>query len=173
MAAKMDVITFTATGHVMAADVRQDTGGGSPDAATLVGTGLLLRDPFTGDTRITLPPDRLSVTSIDLREDVLMTAQRFAIVDGLPEVPAGNGLPAVALAGGQVRVTLPGGDLAADDLETWVYIDGGVQPVVQQVGIAKAANSGAEPLSLTAGNYRALVLVPGYLMAIQDVVAAP
>ncbi len=172
MAAKMDVITFNATGHVMAAAVRQDTGGGSPSAAALVGTGLLLRDPATGDTRIALPPERLLVTSIDLREDVLMTARRFALVNDLPEVPPGQlGAAAVALAGGKVTVTVP--VAATSDLGAWVYIDGGVQPVVQQVTILKTATSGAEPLSLAAGNYRALVLVPGYEAKIQDVVATP
>ncbi len=114
--------------------------------------------PPTGDTRIALPPERLLVTSIDLREDVLMTARRFALVNDLPEVPPGQlGAAAVALAGGKVTVTVP--VAATSDLEAWVYIDGGVQPVVQQVTIAKTAASGAEPLSLAAGNYRALVLV--------------
>lgn len=172
MAGKMDLITFAATGHVLAAAVRQDTSGAQPDAAALVGDGLLLRDPASGDIRVTLPPVYLAVQSADLREDVLLTARRFQMMDNLPEVaPATLGAAPVTLTANKVTVTLPAN--AQSDLAAWVYIDGGAQPVVQQVQIPSGSPSNFETLSLPAGSYHALVLVPGYEPALLDVVATP
>ena len=168
MAAKMDLLVAPSTGHILAAALRNNTAGPTPDAAALVGAGLLLRDPENGDTLITLPPEHLAVQSVDLRDDVLLTARNFELVDNLPELK--NELVATALALDGTNITVTVDDPAPEGgTIVWVYIEGGVQPIVQKVEIAKTLTTASEPLALPPGDYRALVLPPGYRLEIVEI----
>ena len=88
MVEKMDLIVAGPDRHVLAAAVRYNKAGGEPTVIDLVGDGLRLRDVKTGDTVVTVPADQLSVVQADLRDDVLLTARNFALVDNLPEESA-------------------------------------------------------------------------------------
>jgi hypothetical protein len=97
---------------------------------------------------------------VDLRDDVLLVARNFVLVDGLPEEgdePAAN---PVSLNGANITVSIPvtapeGGAMV------WVYIEGPPQPIVHRVQVPELTLTGSEPLPLPAGDYRALALAPG------------
>jgi hypothetical protein len=165
----MDLVVFGATGHVLAAAARQQTNG-APDISDFVGDGLWLRDPETGHTRMVVSPDLLSVASVDRRDDVLLTARFFAVVDGLPEQLAELGATPVQLDGATVQVTIP--SAAPEDLDVWILIDGtpGPTPVMKKVQIEEGqTSSDAEDLALQSGEYTVLVLAPGYRTKVVDV----
>lgn len=166
MATTMDLITFAQSEHILAAFTRQDSSGPQPDAADLVGDGLLLRDPVSGDTLVTLPADQLAVKTVDLREDVLLTARRFSLRDNLPEQDPQPGPNPVQLDGMLVTVVSP--NPAPRDLEAWVYIEGsaGLEPILHKVEIAETTLQGSENLMLPPGDYRVLALLPGYQPAL-------
>ena len=54
MAAKMDLIVAGPANHVLAVAVRQDSSVSLADATALVGEGLPIFDPATGDTIVTV-----------------------------------------------------------------------------------------------------------------------
>lgn len=160
MPAKMDLVITAVTKHVLAAALRGDTTGPAPDVASLVGAGLVIRDPVTGNTRLTVGPEQLAVQSVDVRDDVLLTANQFLLADNLPELGTKAAAPPLDLTGTEIKVHVL--DAAPDQgTNVWVYIEGGPQPIVQQVLIAKGLKDGSEPLLLAAATYRALVLAPG------------
>jgi hypothetical protein len=160
MAAKMDVLIVPSTGHILAAATRGDANGPAPDAAALVGSGLLFRDPVTGATQLTLPAQHLAVQSIDERDDVLLSARRFVLVGDLPELGDTPAAAPLTLSGSTIGVGIPTAAAQGGEI-VWVYIEGGPQPIVQRVEVAQAATTGIEPLLLPPGTYRALVLAPG------------
>ena len=167
MASKMDLILAGPAGHILAAGTRQDLKGPQPDAAALVGDGLRIRDPVSGETRLSVVAAQLSVSTIDLREDVVMMAPRFILVDGLPEEGANPAATPAAFNGTTVTVNLPVAD-PNNETTVWVYVDGGPQPIVQKVQVAKGLTTKAEPLVLASGDYTALVLTPGCRAAIVE-----
>jgi len=170
MAATMDLIVFLQTGHVLAGAVRNQTGGAAPAASDLAGSdGLWLRNPSTGARQLVVGSDLLTLASAPLREDVLVTARHFQVVDGLPEAKPELTGAGVALNGTTVTVTLPAA--ATANLESWVVVDTPTGAVVQKVEIASAAVNGVENLALPNGSYQVLVLVPGYrLRVVQEAV---
>jgi hypothetical protein len=165
----MDLLIAGSTGHVLAAALRNNTAGAQPDAASLVGSGLLLRDPDTGNTQITLPAEHLAVQSVDERDDVLLTARHFQLVDKLPELKDELAVATpLDLDGTQITVAVD--DPAPEGgLTVWVYIEGGMQAVVHNIEIAETLSTANEPLALAPGDYRALMLAPGYRMHIAEI----
>jgi hypothetical protein len=160
MAGKMDVLIVPSTGHILAAATRGDPSGPAPDVAAFVGSGLLFRDPATGATQLTLAAQHLTVQTIDERDDVLLSARRFVLVDNLPELGDAPAIAPLTLNGSTIAVAIPavapeGGEVV------WVYIEGGPQPIVQRVEVPEFVATGSEPLLLPPGTYRALVLAPG------------
>ncbi|MDJ0653701.1 MAG: hypothetical protein QNJ40_06095 [Xanthomonadales bacterium] len=162
----MDLLVYKDTGHVLAAGLRQDRGDSDPDVEEFVGDGLILRDAASGETLVTVPPDHLELRTIDQRDDVLMTARSFVLVDDLPEQKTDPGDP-LELDGAKIEVTLPAA--APENLAVSVLIEGGPQPLVHQVDLLKGSTVGTEALNLPSGDYRALVLIPGYRLSLEKV----
>lgn len=157
-AAQMDLIVAGPEKHILAVAVRRDVTGAAPDAAALVGEGLPIFNPATGDTVVTVAAEHLSVETVDLRDDVLMEPYGFVMEDGLPE-PSGaaHGTP-VVLNGSSITVNLLN-NVPADGATVWVYIHGTQQPIIHQVEVA-SGNTATEPLLLPPGPYGILVLAP-------------
>jgi hypothetical protein len=171
MALNMDLIVFGQTGHVLAAALRHQTAGSAATIDEFVGDGLWLRDPSDGAVQLTVAPDNLSVVATPLREDVLVIARHFQVVDGMPEEkPELTGATPVDLDGTDVTVTLPAA--AVGDVEVWVVIEGATDTIVQKVEIADGTTNASEPLALPNGTYQVLVLVPGYRMRVVEVTVA-
>jgi len=167
MAALMDLIVAGPENHVLAAAVRRDGSGAAPDARALVGDGLPIRNPATGDTLVTVLAEQLKVQSADLRDDLLMDARGFVIDNGLPEpgvAPAGT---PVQLNGTTITVTLPY-SAPSSGATVWVYIAGGQQPIVHQIQVTSAF-SASEPLPLPPGPYGILVLAPKVRAAVATI----
>jgi hypothetical protein len=161
----MDLIIAGPAGHILAAGVRQDKSGPQPDATALVGDGLMIRDAASGDTLLTVSAAHLSVQSVDLRDDVLMTARDFVLIDNLPEKGAAPAASPVKLNGSTIDVTIPA-SAPQGGTNVWVYIGGAAQPIVHQLRVVEAAATASEPLPLPSGDYWALVLAPGCRAAI-------
>jgi hypothetical protein len=162
----MDMIMAGPGGHILAAAMRQDSSGPQPDAAALVGDGLMIRDPVSGDTLLTVASAHLSAQwTDDVRDDVLMSARDFLLSDGLPEKGGDPHVTPVVLNGSTITVNIPVGNPASVST-VWVYVEGAAQPIVQQVQIDKSAVMAVEQLVLASGNYCALVLAPGRTAAI-------
>jgi hypothetical protein len=164
MVEKMDLIVAGPDRHVLAAAVRYNKAGGEPTVIDLVGDGLRLRDVKTGDTVVTVPADQLSVVQADLRDDVLLTARNFALVDNLPEESAQPHATPIALNGSTITVNLP--TAPAEGANVWAFIEGGPQPIVHKLTVAAGASASTEPLQLPSGSYRALVLATGVRAAV-------
>lgn len=160
MASKMDLIIAGPARHVLAAGVRQDVSGPQPDAAALVGDGLMMRDAVSGVTLLTVSAEHLSVQAVDLRDDVLMMAREFLLLDNLPEKGAAAAAVPVALNGSTIVVNIPAA-APQGGANVWVYISGAAQPIVQQLQVPEATTTKSEPLALASGTYWALVLAPG------------
>ena len=147
--------------HILAACLRGDAAGPLPEVSSLVGTGLLIRDAETGVTQLTVAPQYLAIRSVDLRDDVLMTPLQFVLVDNLPEIGAEPAAAPLTLTGTTISVTL---NVAAPagGATVWVYIEGGQQPIVHRIEVPASSTVPAnpEPLMLSPGTYRALVLAP-------------
>jgi hypothetical protein len=169
MAAKMDLILAGPADHVLAAVVRTDTSGPQPTAAGLVGEGLPIRDPETGNAIVTVAPEHLKIQAVDLRDDILMTAPAYVIDNGLPEMGANPAGAPVALSGTAVTVTVP---VAAPQsgINVWVYIERVPQPIVQVVRIPSGLVTANEPLQLQSGSYGVVVLAPGVRAVIARIV---
>lgn len=165
MASKMDLIVAGPAGHILAAGARQDMSGPQPDAAALVGDGLMIRSPASGGTQLTVVAAHLRVQSVDLRDDVLLSARDFVLTENLPEKGAAPAAVPVALNGATVTVNLPG-FAPLGGTRVWVYIGGAAQPIVHQLLVPQGANTIFEPLALPRGEYCALALAPGLSAAI-------
>lgn len=164
MAEKMDLIVAGPDFHVLAAALRHNTAGAAPVVADLVGDGLKLRDPTSGDTIVSVPAEELKPAQVDLREDVLLTAHNFTLVETLPEEGAVPHANPIQLDGATITANLPA--VAAQGANVWAYIEGGPQPIVHKLAIAAGASTVSEPLQLPNGNYRALVLATGVRAAL-------
>ena len=107
MAEKMDLIVAGPDFHVLAAALRHNTAGAAPVVADLVGDGLKLRDPTSGDTIVSVPAEELKPAQVDLREDVLLTAHNFTLVETLPEEGAVPHANPIQLDGATITANLP------------------------------------------------------------------
>ena len=164
MAEKMDLIAAGPDFHVLATALRHNQAGAAPAAIDLVGDGLRLRDPTNGDTIVTVPAEELKLAQVDLREDVLLTAHNFALVEGLPEEGAVPHANPIQLNGSTITANLPA--VAPEGANVWAFIEGGPQPIVHKLSVAAGASTASEPLQLANGNYRALVLATGVRAAL-------
>jgi hypothetical protein len=168
MASNMDLIVFAQSGHVLAAALRNQTGGAAPTMADFVGDGLWLRNPSTGLREITVAPEYLSAATTPLRDDVLVVARHFQVVDGMPEEKAKlTGATPVALDGTDITLTLPAAVLS--DTEAWVLIESATGTIVQKVDVLEGDSNATVLLALSNGTYQVLVLVPGYRMRVVEV----
>ena len=158
MAALMDLIVAGPENHILAVAVRHDGSGAAPDARALVGDGLPIFHPATGDTVVTVAAEQLRVETLDLRDDVLMEPYGFIIEDGLPEPSGAAHATPVVLNGTNITVNLLN-NVPADGATVWVYIHGTQQPIIHQVEVA-SGNTATEPLLLPPGPYGILVLAP-------------
>lgn len=156
MSELMHLVVHAETGHVLAAGLTLENGTPAADPDSLIGEALLIRDPDSGQIEQTVSGDHLQVQTMAAREDVLMTAREFILVDGLPE--ASNDEPTVNLTGTQIIITLV--TAAPLDETVWVQIEGDnlVDPVVHRVNIPETLVSGQETLQLPSGQYRVLML---------------
>lgn len=164
MAEKMDLIVAGPDRHVLAVALRHNKAGADPAVADLVGDGLRLRDPETGETIVTIPAEELALVQADLREDVLLTAHNFALVDNLPEDGAPPHANPIQLDGATITVNLPAA--APDGAKVWAFIEGGPQPIVHRLEIAAGGSTSAEALQLPNASYRALILATGVRAAL-------
>lgn len=164
MAETMDLIVAGPDRHILAVALRHNKAGADPAVADLVGDGLRLRDPATGDTIVTVPAGELALAQADLREDVLLTAQNFALVDNLPEDGASPHANPIQLDGATITVNLPA--VAPQGAKVWAFIEGGPQAIVHRLEIASGGSVSTEPLQLPNGSYRALVLATGVRAAL-------
>lgn len=164
MAEKMDLIVAGPDRHILAAALRHNKAGADPAVTDLVGDGLRLRDPVIGDIIVAVPAEELALVQVDLREDVLLTARNFALVDNLPEEGVKPHTDAIKLNGTHITVKLPAA--APQGAKVWAFIEGGPQPIVHKLSIASNADTSSEPLQLPSGTYRALVLATGVRAAL-------
>lgn len=164
MADKMDLIVAGPDRHILAVALRHNKAGADPAVADMVGDGLRLRDPVTGETIVAVPAEELSLAQADLREDVLLTALNFALVDNLPEDGAPPHASPIQLDGATITVNLPAA--APNGAKVWAFIEGGPQPIVHRLEIASGGSTSSEALQLPNGSYRALVLATGVRAAL-------
>ena len=157
MSELMHLVVHPAMQHVLAAALTVEGGTPPPDANSLIGEHLLFRNPETGAVEATVAAANLQVQTMAAREDVLMTARRFQLVDGLPE-PKDDDAQVTTLDGNDITVKLQ--SPAPKDETVWVQVEGDtlVDPVVHRVNVAETATAGTEPLPLPNGDYRLLVL---------------
>ncbi len=171
----MDLIVFTETGHVMAGATRTQVAGPAPAIEDFVGDGIMLRDPLNGAHLMTIDSSFLSVETVARREDVLVTARYFQLVDGLPEPQADLGVATpVLLDGTNVTVTIPAIANALHPVDCVVIVQGlaGGDLCVQRVRVEMGAAppEGIGHMPLPPGEHAYLLLVPEYRLAIDTVV---
>lgn len=169
MALNMDLIVFAQTGHVLAGALRNQTGGAGPTVKELAGEGVWLRNPSDGTLQLIVDAEHLGIASTPFRDDVLLAARRFQMVDGLPEAKDENTtVNPVVLNGTNVTVSLP--VAVTSNIDVWVVVTGSnISPIVQKVEVLETATSGSEPLPLQSGTYQVLVLAPGYRTFVEEV----
>ena len=158
----MSLIVFEKTGHVLGAFTRTADPEGTVTAEDVVGDGLALRDPDTGDDLVSVQPQHLTVQTIDRRDDVIVSHRSYVLEDGVAtERSALAAATALQYGGSTLTLTLP--NAPSEDIEAWVQIeDDQSQPVVLSVEIFSSGTQGTASLTLTPGDYGVLVLVPGY-----------
>jgi hypothetical protein len=172
---EMDLIVLTETGHVLAGATRSQTSGPAPDIGSYVDEGLLLRDPQTGVQLMSIDASLLSIESVTRRDDVLMTARHFQLIDGLPEAQAELGVAVpVTLDGTDVTVTLPVGATTLEPIDCVIVVQGSIggDPVVQRLRVEKGDVSSTESMPLASDKYAYLLLVSGYRQ-LADVLSVP
>lgn len=170
---EMSLIVFAETGHILAGATRTQTAGPEPGIGDYVGEGIMFRDPATGTLLLTVPQDLLGVETVARRDDVLMTARGFQVIDGLPEPQTElTGATPVDLDGTVVTVTLPAATTDPVDCVVLVQGSAGGDPVVQRIRVEGGNDSADEPLPLPSGDYAYLLLVPGFRLRV-DVESVP
>ncbi|MCU7919038.1 MAG: hypothetical protein KZQ99_04110 [Candidatus Thiodiazotropha sp. (ex Dulcina madagascariensis)] len=171
----MELIVFAETGHVLAGATRSQTAGPAPDIGNYVGDGLLLRDPQSGTQLMTIETSLLAIETLSRRDDVLMTARYFQVIDGLPEAQAELGVGvAVALDGTDITLTLPNNATALQPVDCVVVVQGSVggDPIVQRLRVEQGDDTSTESMPLPSDDYAWLLLVPGYRQQV-DLVSVP
>jgi hypothetical protein len=158
---KMSLIVYGATGHVLGAFTRAGDPEGAVTAEQVVGDGLLVRDPDTGETLLTVAPQHLEVKSVDRRDDVILAYRDYVLEDNVPVETLSTTGVVTYVAPSTLKITLP--SAAPRDLKAWVQIEDGMpQPIVTPVDIVKGDTVGSAVVTLTPGDYNVLALVPGF-----------
>ncbi len=166
---KMNVITFSETGHVLGVTTRSSL----PDAAVspedVALNGLVMRrfDDLTGEvTEVRIPANSVGVTLVDYDTRVLYRPHLFVLEDGSPEQKSDAApTPTLSLDGSQVAVTLPAN--VTSQVKVWCQIAGGTltEPIVRSVtvdGSIVPTNTGSEPLDLGPAQYQVAVFAADY-----------
>lgn len=162
---EMDLIVFSETGHVLAGATRTQTAGPAPDIGSYVGDGLLLRDPQSGAQLMSIDPSLLSIETLSRRDDVLMTARHFQLIDGLPESQGELGVAVpVTLDGIEITVTVPNVATTLQPVDCVVVVQGsaGGDPIVQRLRVEQGDTSSTESMPLPGDDYAYLLLIPGF-----------
>ena len=162
MSQKMIVLTFAATGHVLGAVTRAGQPETLPKPVDIVGDGLLVRDPDTGQLEIHVAPERLSSVLVDRADHVLVNPKTYAIENGLvEEQPA---LPADPLTLDGTSIDIDVGAAVSEDTDVWVQIesDALLNPLIRLLQIPESDQKVSEALTLPAGDYSALVMIPSF-----------
>lgn len=171
----MDLIVFTETGHVLAAATRTQVAGPEPGIADFVGDGIVLRDPHNGAHLMTVDDSLLSVENVARREDVLLTARHFQLIEGLPEPQTElNVATPVSLDGTDITVTLPAGATALQPVDCVVVLQGaaGGDLKVQRLRVEEGDTSSTESLPLPSDDYAYVLFVPEFRQHV-DIATVP
>jgi hypothetical protein len=161
---KMTLIEFKRTQHVLAAVTKHGDPEGTLAPSELVGNGLSLRDPASGNPRLTIEPQELKVEVVDRIDQVLLAPQRYAVINGVVEeqIPLTSD-PIITFDGTNIQLQLP----TNGPLDVWVQVDGPPASSIRLVRALKIPNdttnqTDPESMPLLAGAYFILVLAPGY-----------
>lgn len=160
--AKMSLIVFGETGHVLGVFTRTADPEGATTAEQVVGDGLVLREPGSGDPRVRVREQHLKVETIDHRDEVILSHGDYVFEDGVPmeraEISGGGG---VAYDRTTKTLTVTVTNSLAEDGEAWVQIENDQdEPIVIPVEMAAGTNSGTSLATLAPGEYGVLVLAP-------------
>ena len=162
MTEKLHVVIHQTTNHILASATGPGEAGTQPDLESLYGESLLLREPVSGDTHITVDAEYLTSKDVDFREDILFTPTRFVIVDSLPEHKDefGNDGTVLALTRTDITITLPA--ITPDPLTFWLQLESDqlTDPITRVINVQKDQNSATESEVLPPGDYRVLMLGP-------------
>jgi hypothetical protein len=164
----MTLLTFAATGHVLGAVTRTGRPESAPKPVDIVGESLLVRDPETGQLQMHVAPERLSSVLVDRADQVLIKPRAYAVDSGLLEeqeaLPTGF---ALTLDGTVIKVDL--NQAVTEQTTVWVQIEGDAisNPIVRTLQIPETKQMVEEPLTLAAGHYSALIMIPGFHTAIR------
>ena len=162
MTGSMTLVIHKDTKHALAVATKAANPDENPAAADLVGDGLLIRDPTTGQTLLQVAADDLEAIVTDADGSVLVAPRHFEFDnDTASELPALNN-PLIGLNGTQVTVNLNANVTQETDVP--VYILGGQMAVTEKVTVTIPANNqqGSGAATLGNGAYHALALPPGF-----------
>jgi hypothetical protein len=164
--AKMNVLTFRRTGHVLGTVTRSVRSDVSPTVDDIAANGFLLRDDRGVGLETTIDAAELAVEQVAVDTRTYYRPQLFVVAAGqieqkAPLVPSST-LQIVALASSKVTVSLP--DNVPDAVDVVLHVSGGLlaNPVVQLVTIPKLTKTGTEALTLPNGNYSVAVFAPEF-----------
>lgn len=164
MTEKLHVVVHKTTNHILASATGPDEAGTAPDTASLFGESLLIRDPVSGETQITVDDVHLKAEEIDFREDILFTPGRFVIVDGLPEHKEefGDDGKTLDVTRTEITVTRPVVAPPVEALVFWLQLESDQlnAPITQIINLEKDKFTTTESTVLPPGNYRILMLGP-------------
>ncbi len=137
-------------------------------AEVLVGDGLPVRDPVSGEDFLVIAPNQLRLEAVTKDDAVLANPYRYVLVNGSPTIAAELPDNTITLnltpTPGQLKYTLPA--VATTSYKVWISIRD-ESGYVQQVRINVPAFSPVidpipKTMTLSSGAYRVLTIVPGF-----------
>jgi len=164
---KMNVITFSETGHVLGVVTRAS----QPETAVTVSeviaaSGFRLRDTQGDNIIVEIPKDEIGVALVDYNHQVIYQPHLYALVDGQPlPIPTASSVT-IALDGINITATLP---IAVDvDTKISYQVSGGdlSEPIYSSITIEATLLIHMEPLPLSIGDYNVAIFAPGYALAV-------
>jgi hypothetical protein len=168
MSETMTIVTWGASGHVLAAlttlSARADP---TPEA---ISDGVLVR---SGGRSMLVDAASLAVERVPRNEAVLTNPHAHRKDGSLVEQQAdwgpGVGLPPVIHDGARITVNLPVAALL-EPATVWVRVtgDGLLDPIVRELTVDEGAHAGDEAMPLPLGSYSALVLAEGFAAMLAD-----
>lgn len=157
---KMTLIVFAETGHVLGAASRMADPEGERTAEQLVGDGLELRDPETGDLLLTVPAQHLEAKIVDRIQQTLLAPYDYVLEGEMAEQKEELATPVTLdISENEAKVDVPVPVL--QPTKAWLLVGKpGDDPVLTSAEIS--GTSGSASLNISAGKYRVLALIPGY-----------
>lgn len=168
--AKMNVIAYKSTHHVLGALTRTMQADQPVNVADVAANGVLVRSSSVTTLQALIGPALLDVVVVDHDTRLIYRPHLFAVTDDLRiEQQEDSTALNVALVANTATVTLPAA--TPSDIEVFVHLTGSAlaEAVVVAVPIAHAATSGSMSLSLGSGEYTAVIFAPGYATCMQAV----